>query len=77
MLTHFPVGPNEDQCYLVAYMVPGTKVASIVLEHLNEQTAISEARRLNQDQAAREAATKAHLALLNRCRISNDLGGVI
>lgn len=75
MLTYFPVGPNEDQCYLVAYMIPGTRVASIVFEHLNEQTAASEAQRLNTIQVEREAAVKRERLLLDRNAMSNDLGG--
>ena len=75
MLNHFPVGPLEDQTYLVAYLTPGCKVATVVYEHLNEKDAISEARRLNLEQAAKEKTLQAHMALLNRHRMSTDLSG--
>lgn len=75
MLTHFPVGPNEDQCYLVAYMTPGTRVATIVIEHMNEQDAIREARRLNTEQARREEAIQRERELCGMRRIQHDLGG--
>jgi hypothetical protein len=75
MLNYFPVGPNEDQCYLVAYFIPGTKVASIVLEHLSEQTTISEARRLNTDQREREEAIHLERKLCGMRRI--QCGGAV
>lgn len=76
MLNHYPVGPLEDRTYLVAYLTPGCKVATVVMEHLNEQDAISEARRLNASQAAKEKALHDQQALLSRRRVSTDLGGV-
>lgn len=75
MLTYFTVGPNEDQCYLVAYMIPGTKVANVALEHLTEKSAIAEAATLNAEQRKREAAIKRERLLLDRNAMSNDLGG--
>lgn len=75
MLNHFPVGPSEDQTYLVAYLTPGTSVATVVLEHMNERDAISEARRLNAEQVKREDALQAERALCGLHRIQHDLGG--
>jgi hypothetical protein len=75
MLAHFPVGPTEDQTYLVAYMTPGTKVATVVLEHMSEQDAISEARRLNRLQVDREEALQVERALCGLSRMSCDLRG--
>jgi len=74
MLDHFPVGPTEDQTYMVAYMTPGTRVATIVYEHMNEQTAIAEARRLNERQAARERELQRERELCARRRIRCDIG---
>lgn len=73
MLTHFAVGPTEDQTYQVAYMVPGTRTASIVYEHLNEKAATEEAERLNARQ--RVAVERAAAISSGRHRISNDLTG--
>lgn len=69
MLTYFPVGPTEDQTYSVAYMTPGTKVAAVVYEHMNEQDAISEAARLNAEQQACEQALQVERQLCQRRRI--------
>lgn len=54
MLNHFALGPTEQQTYSVAYMVPGSKVATIVYEHMNGKTAIEEAARLNREQVKRD-----------------------
>jgi hypothetical protein len=59
MLTHFPIGPTEDQTYMVGYETPGCKVRTIVCEHMNEQDAISEAARRNREQLSKENALKA------------------
>lgn len=75
MLTYFPVGPNEDQCYLVAYMTPGTRVATVACEHMNEQTSIHEAARLNAEQTKREEAIQLERKRCGLDRIQNDLGG--
>lgn len=72
MLIHFPIGPNEDQTYLVAYITPGTKIGTIVLEHLNEHDAITEAARLNAGQVEREKALQAERALYARRRMSTE-----
>lgn len=77
MLTHFPIGPTEDQTYMVGYLTPGTKVATIVYEHMNERTAIEEADRLNRQQKARERALERERELCGIRRISDDLGGVM
>ena len=69
MLIHFPIGPNEDQTYLVAYITPDTKIGTIVLEHLNESDAITEAAKLNAAQVAREAAVQAERKLCERRRV--------
>lgn len=76
MLTHFPIGPTEDQTYMVGYMTPGTKVATIVYEHMNERTAIEEADRLNAQQVAKERALQRERELCGLHRMSNDLGEV-
>lgn len=76
MLTHFPVGPTEDQTYQVAYMVPGTRVAAIVCEHMNEQAAVEEARRRNAEQARREETVQLERELCGMRRIQRDLQGV-
>ena len=47
MLTYYPVGPLEDQTYVVAYLTPGCKLGTVVYEHMSEQQAIDEARALN------------------------------
>lgn len=72
MLIHFPIGPNEDQTYLVAYITPGTKIGTIVLEHLNEHDAISESARLNAVQVAREKALQADRKLRDRYCVSTE-----
>lgn len=77
MLNHFPVGPTEDQTYLVAYMTPGTKVATVVLEHLNEQDAITQAKRLNRVQVEREEALQVERKLCGLHRMSSDLQGSV
>lgn len=59
MLTYFPIGPTEDQTYMVGYETPGCRVRTIVYEHLNEQDAIKEAARLNRDQQNREKVLRA------------------
>jgi hypothetical protein len=69
MLNHFPVGPTEDETYLVAYLVPGTHVAAVVIEHLNEHTAISEAGRLNAVQREQEKAIQRERELCGMRRI--------
>lgn len=69
MLKHFAVGPNEDQTYAVAYLVAGTKVAAIVMEHMSEATAIAEAARLNTLQREHEKQIQRDLELLERRRI--------
>jgi hypothetical protein len=69
MLTHFPVGPTEDQTYMVAYMTPGTKVATVVYEHMNETDAKDEVLRLNALQRAKERALKLERELCARRRI--------
>jgi hypothetical protein len=75
MLTHFPVGPTEDQTYMVAYMTPGTKVATIVYEHMSEQDARDEALRLNALQRAKKRAVQLERELCERRRFRCDLGG--
>jgi hypothetical protein len=77
MLTYFPVGPTEDQTYQVAYMTPGTRVASIVLEHLNERDAIGESKRLNDAQVAREKADQLEAHQIGMRRIQRDLQGAV
>jgi hypothetical protein len=73
MLTHFAIGPTEDQTYMVGYMTPGTRVARIIYEHMSESTAIEEAERLN----ARQRATVERAAQLkcglDRMRIKHYL----
>lgn len=59
MLNYFPVGPLEDQTYVVAHHVPGTAMRAVDIEHLNEQDAISEARKLNVQQLNQEKALEA------------------
>lgn len=46
MLTYYPVGPLEDQTYVVIRRVPDG-VSAVIYEHLSEQDAIDEADRLN------------------------------
>jgi hypothetical protein len=75
MLNHFPIGPAENQTYMVGYMTPGTRVATIVYEHMNEQTAIDEAKRLNAGQVAKERALQHERDLCGLSRMSSDLGG--
>lgn len=69
MLNFFPIGPTEDQTYMVGYDTPGCKVRTIVCEHMNEQDALQEARRLNADQVSRERVLQAE-------RLACGLGGV-
>ncbi len=69
MLKHFAVGPNENQTYSVAYLVAGTRVATIVMEHMNETTAIIEAARLNTVQRENERKAKSEIDLCSRRRI--------
>jgi hypothetical protein len=77
MLTYFPVGPNEQQTWSVAYMTPGTRVASIVLEHMNEKAAIREAGKLNAAAAREEKAVQLERELCGMRRIQRDLQGVL
>ncbi len=51
MLTHFAIGPYEDQTYCVACMHKGARVATVVYEHLTEQDAIKTADTINKAQA--------------------------
>lgn len=54
MLTYFAIGPTEARTYMVGYDTPGTKIRTIVYEHMNEQDATKEAGRLNREQINRE-----------------------